>query len=132
MTENKILFVTNISKSELTASLIKIFNGSFYEGDDFVDVATKAIIAGECSFVVAVTKMGCDSFLWFNKFKGVVCGYCCESVSAKLTRLHNDANVLALSEKKTGLEVAKNIVEVFIETVVDKNERYAKRRRMLE
>jgi ribose 5-phosphate isomerase B len=51
-----------------------------------------------------------------NKCKGVRAALCTNTAMAKLTRLHNNANVLCMGERIIGLETAKSIVEVFLDT----------------
>ena len=51
-----------------------------------------------------------------NKIDGIRCALCSEEYSAKMTRKHNDANVLALGGRTIGVELAKSIVETFFST----------------
>lgn len=51
-----------------------------------------------------------------NKIKGIRCALCSEEFSARMTRMHNDANVLALGGRVIGTELAKSIVKTFLET----------------
>lgn len=51
-----------------------------------------------------------------NRVRGVRCGLCWNLESARLTRLHNDANVLSLGERMMDLELALQIVAVFLTT----------------
>ena len=51
-----------------------------------------------------------------NKVPGIRCALCSEPLSAKMTRLHNDANVLALGGGFVGVNLAREIVKVFLET----------------
>lgn len=62
-----------------------------------------------------------------NKIKGVRCGLCTNSTMARLTREHNDANILALGQRTTGIEVAKEIVNTFIETPFSQGQRHIQR-----
>lgn len=51
-----------------------------------------------------------------NKIDGVRCALCSFEYSASMARRHNDANILALGGRTTGVELAKNIAKLFIET----------------
>ncbi|KAI9142549.1 Ribose/Galactose isomerase-domain-containing protein [Paraphysoderma sedebokerense] len=51
-----------------------------------------------------------------NKVKGVRCALCHDYYTAKMSRQHNNANILAIGGRVTGIEVAKEMVEVFIST----------------
>ncbi|MCR5231929.1 MAG: ribose 5-phosphate isomerase B [Acholeplasmatales bacterium] len=62
-----------------------------------------------------------------NKVKGVRCALVGSKDAAELTRLHNDSNVLALSAKYTGMVLAKEIVDVWLNTEFSHNERHQRR-----
>ena len=51
-----------------------------------------------------------------NKVKGVRCALCHETLSAEMTRRHNDANVLAMGAGVTGGNLAERILDVFLST----------------
>jgi ribose 5-phosphate isomerase B len=51
-----------------------------------------------------------------NKVRGVRAAICVNEYMARLTRLHNDANVLCLGERVLGLDLAKSIVDVYLAT----------------
>ena len=51
-----------------------------------------------------------------NKINGIRCALCSEQYSAIMTRKHNDANVLALGGRIIGVELAKSIVDAFLNT----------------
>ena len=51
-----------------------------------------------------------------NKVPGIRCALCGDPYSAKMTRAHNDANMLALGARVIGVELAKMIVEAFLDT----------------
>lgn len=54
-----------------------------------------------------------------NKISGIRCALCSEEYSAAMTRKHNDANVLAMGGRVTGGELAKSIVNVFLNNDFD-------------
>ena len=62
-----------------------------------------------------------------NKVKGIRCGHCHDVFSAKMTRLHNNANVLALGERVVGPGLFLEIVEAFISTDFSNDERHVRR-----
>ncbi len=49
-----------------------------------------------------------------NKYKGIRCVCCSEPYSAKLSREHNDTNVLAFGSRVVGVELAKMIVDAYL------------------
>ena len=62
-----------------------------------------------------------------NKIKGVRCALCSEPLSAKMTRLHNDANMLALGGAYVGELLALEIVETFLNTPFSDEEKHIRR-----
>jgi ribose 5-phosphate isomerase B len=57
-----------------------------------------------------------------NKIKGIRCALCHDHYTSLMTRKHNDANILALGGRTTGVEVAKDIVDVFLNTAFEGNQ----------
>ena len=70
--------------------------------------------ACEKGIVICTTGIGIS--IAANKVKGIRCAHCTDSLAAEMTRRHNDANVLALGAGITGPNLAKRIVEVFLNT----------------
>ena len=62
-----------------------------------------------------------------NKVKGIRCGLCTNKTMARLTREHNDANVLSMGQRIIGIEVAKDIVHTFLSTPFSNGERHVRR-----
>ena len=65
-------------------------------------------------FIICSTGIGVS--IVANKVPGVRCAHCHDSYCAEFTRLHNDANVLAMGEKVVGVGYALKIVEKFLTT----------------
>lgn len=75
-----------------------------------------AVASGECEKGIVICSTGIGISIAANKVKGIRCAHCTDSLSAEMTRRHNDANVLALGAGITGPNLAKRIVEVFLNT----------------
>ncbi len=86
------------------------------------DVATKKADKG---IVICFTGIGMSIIA--NKVKGIRCALVGSKDAAVLTREHNDTNVLALSAKYTGPVLAKEIVELWLNTPFSNNERHLRR-----
>lgn len=82
----------------------------------FAQRAAKAVVSGECERGILCCGTGIGISIAANKVKGIRCAHCTDSLSAEMTRRHNDANVLALGAGITGPNLAKRIVEVFLNT----------------
>ena len=63
---------------------------------------------------------------------GVRCALCSDTLSAKMTRLHNDANVLAMGAGIVGENLALDIVETFLQTEFSGEERHQRRIDLIE
>lgn len=82
-------------------------------------------------FGIAICGTGIGISIACNKVKGIRAALCHESFSAKMTRKHNDANVLCLGARVIGGELAKDIVKTFLDTKFEAG-RHQKRIDMLE
>ncbi|WP_141070103.1 RpiB/LacA/LacB family sugar-phosphate isomerase, partial [Campylobacter coli] len=71
------------------------------------------------SFVILICGSEIGIFIAANRHKNIRCALCNESLSAKLARKHNDANVLVFGGRLIGIDAAINIIEDFIETPFD-------------
>ena len=67
-----------------------------------------------------------------NKVKGVRCALCTDPYMAKMTRLHNDANMLALGQSIVGKNLALEIVDTFLDTAFSEEEKHKRRIAKLE
>lgn len=76
--------------------------------------AAKKVLSGECRFGIILCGTGVGISIAANKMKGVRCCCCSDCYSAKMSRAHNDANMLALGGRVIAPERAKLIVETFL------------------
>ncbi|MFK7840385.1 MAG: ribose 5-phosphate isomerase B [Bdellovibrionales bacterium] len=89
------------------------------ESVDYPDFGQKlaGVIAGEDAETgILICGTGIGISIAANRHTAVRCGLCTDTTMARLTRQHNDANVLALGARITGVEAAMDIVSVFLET----------------
>lgn len=83
---------------------------------DFADAMAKAIASGRAERGVLICGTGIGISIAANRHRAVRAALCHNSTAARLARQHNDANVLALGARIIGEEVAKECLEVFLET----------------
>ena len=76
----------------------------------------EAVVSGECDKGIVCCGTGIGISIAANKVKGVRCALCGDTFSAKMTREHNDSNVLALGQRVTGEGLALEIVDTWIKT----------------
>lgn len=76
----------------------------------------RAVVSGEADLGIAVCGTGLGISLAANKVKGVRACVCSEPYTARMSRLHNNANVLCFGARVVGSELAKMIVEQWLNT----------------
>ncbi|MCL1806639.1 MAG: ribose 5-phosphate isomerase B, partial [Oscillospiraceae bacterium] len=81
--------------------------------------------AGARGILVCGTGVGIS--MAANRIKGIRCVCCSEPATARLSRLHNDANVLAIGARIVGTELANDIVTTFLDTAFSGEERHIRR-----
>lgn len=94
---------------------------------DFGVKAAEAVARGECAFGIVVCTTGIGISIVANKVKGVRCALCSEPLSAKMTRLHNNANMLALGGGMIGVNLGLEIVKTFLETPFSEEGKHVRR-----
>ena len=94
---------------------------------DFALLAAEAVASGECDRGIVVCSSGIGVSIVANKVPGVRCAHCHDTYCAKYTRLHNDANMLAMGEKVVGVGLMEEIVSLFLNTEYEGGERHDRR-----
>ena len=98
----------------------------------FGHAVAKAVAEGRCERGIVICTTGIGISISANKNPGIRCALCGDSFSAKMTRLHNDANVLALGAGIVGTNLALEIVDVFLNTEFSGEERHLRRIGLIE
>lgn len=99
---------------------------------DYAKEVCKSIINNECEKGILVCGTGIGISIAANKIKGIRAALCSDCFSAQATREHNNANVLALGGRVVGVELAKKIVDTFLNTEFSNEERHINRINKLE
>jgi ribose 5-phosphate isomerase B len=82
----------------------------------FIRPAAEAVARGECERGIVFGGSGNGEAMAANKVHGVRCALCWNEESARLSRQHNDANVLSLGQRMIGEDLALRIVRIWLET----------------
>jgi len=82
----------------------------------FADALCKKIQLGECSLGILVCGTGIGMSIAANKHAGIRAACCSDTYSAKLTREHNDSNVLCFGARVVGEGLALELVDIFVDT----------------
>lgn len=94
---------------------------------DFGRAAAEAVASGECDRGIVICTTGIGISIVANKVKGIRCALCSEKTTARLTREHNDANMLAMGGGMIGKVQALEIVDTFLDTPFSEMEKHSRR-----
>jgi len=83
---------------------------------DFAAKAARAVANGECEYGIVVCGTGIGVSISANKIHGIRCAVCGDVFSAKATRAHNNANMLAMGQRVVGEGLALEIMNAFLTT----------------
>ena len=85
----------------------------------FGERAARAVASGECDRGILICGTGVGISLAANKVRGIRCVVCSEPYSAKLSRMHNNTNMLAMGARVIGPELARMIAQTWLETAFE-------------
>jgi ribose 5-phosphate isomerase B len=83
---------------------------------DFAAAAAKAVAEGSCEKGIVICTTGIGVSIVANKVKGIRCALCSDTLSAEMTRRHNDTNMLAMGAGIVGQNLALAIVDKWLTT----------------
>jgi ribose 5-phosphate isomerase B len=89
-------------------------NGSSVDYPEIADSVCRKVVKSPEHMGILVCGTGIGMSIAANKFRGIRAAMCCDYYSAKLTRLHNDSNVLCLGGRTIGEEVAWELADVWL------------------
>ena len=124
----KIAIACDHSALELKEEVKKLLAGRGLEYEDFGTYtadschypiygarAAKAVADGRCDLGIVICGTGIGISMTANKVKGIRCALCSDTFSARMTRIHNNSNMLALGARVIGVELAKEIVNAWLD-----------------
>lgn len=94
---------------------------------DFAGAAAKAVASGECDRGIVLCTTGIGVSIAANKVKGIRCALLSDLMSARLTREHNDTNMMAIGAAVVGEGLALEIIDTWLDTEFSHNERHQRR-----
>ena len=94
---------------------------------EFAAAAAKAVASGECEKGIVLCTTGIGVSIAANKVKGIRCALLSDLMSARLTREHNDTNMMALGAGVVGQMLALQIADTWLETDFSGDERHQRR-----
>ena len=99
---------------------------------EYAKAVANAVADGECELGILVCGTGIGISITANKFKGIRAAVCTDCFTAEATRLHNDANILAMGARVVGGGLALKIVDTFLDTEFSNDERHIRRINLIE
>lgn len=83
---------------------------------DFAHALATGIVDGKFARGILVCGTGIGMSISANRHRGVRAAVCSDTFSARMTRMHNDANVICVGSRVVGVGLARDIVEIFLKT----------------
>ncbi len=99
---------------------------------EYAQAVAKKLQSGECERGILICSTGIGISMAANRCRGIRAALCHDPYSARMTRLHNDANVLCMGGLVIGTNLALEITDVFLNTAFSGEERHQKRIDMIE
>jgi ribose 5-phosphate isomerase B len=98
---------------------VRDFGTDSEEAVDYPDTirpVAEAVARGEYERGIILGGSGNGEQMVANKVRGIRCALCWNTTTARLARQHNDANMVSIGERVTGLEEVRDLVRVFLST----------------
>ena len=126
------LDLKNTVVAHLTAKGYEVQDFGTYTKDscdypDFAAPAAKAVASGECEKGIVLCTTGIGVSIAANKVDGIRCALLSDVMSARMTREHNDTNMMAIGAGVVGQMLALEIVDTWLGTEFSHNERHQRR-----
>lgn len=125
--ELKELIIRHLEEQGVDVNDMGCYDKSSCDYPVYGRAVAKAVADGSCEKGIVICTTGIGISITANKVKGIRAALCADTLSAKLTRLHNDANVLALGAGIVGPNLAVEIVDAFLNTDFSGEERHQRR-----
>lgn len=90
------------------------YNTESVDYPDYGEAVAKAVVKGEVERGIVICGTGIGISLSANKVKGIRCALCGDVYSAKMSRAHNNANMIALGGRVVGVDLAKEILSAYL------------------
>ena len=124
-------------KAHLTAKGYDVTDVGTYSSDSchypvYAHAACEKILNGECELGILICGTGIGMSMAANKHKGIRAACCSDTFSARLTRLHNNANVLCFGGRVVGAGLALDLVDAFLDATYANSGNHVTRVAMLK
>lgn len=128
----KALLKEHIEKKGIQVADVGPYDINSVDYPDYAKKMCDMVVSKEADLGIAICGTGIGMSIACNKVQGIRASLCAEAFSARLTRLHNDSNVLCLGARVIGEELAMDIVDAYLSTDFSQDERHIRRISKLE
>lgn len=125
--EEKAALVTYLKEKGYEVTDFGTFGPESVDYPDFVRPVAEAVSKKESDFGIVLCGTGIGASITANKYHGIRCALVYDPEIAKITREHNNTNVLAMGGRTTSIEVMKQIVDNWLETPFSNDQRHIRR-----
>lgn len=129
--ELKNILYTYLTEQGHTVTDFGTYSQDSCDYPDFAVAAARAVANGDCQRGIVLCYTGIGISIAANKVHGIRCALLSDVASAKLTREHNDTNMMSMGASVVDAELAKQIVDVWLDTDFSGGERHCRRIRKL-
>ena len=123
----KNLLVTHLEKKGFQVQDFGTHTLDSCDYPDFAAPAAQAVAAGQCDKGIVLCTTGIGVSITANKIKGIRCALLSDVMSARMTREHNDTNVMAIGAGVVGQMLALEIADTWLGTAFSGEERHQRR-----
>ena len=111
--------IKNAVKAHVEAKGYEVVDVGTYTSDSchypiYAHAACEKILSGECELGILICGTGIGMSMAANKHDGIRAACCSDTFSARLTREHNDANLLCFGERVVGIGLALDLCDAFL------------------
>ena len=125
--ELKEIIIEHLKKNEYDTKDFGIYSACSADYPDEAVPVCEAVLTGEADLGILICGTGIGISISANKIRGIRCALCGDVFSAKMSRLHNNAHVLALGGRVVGAGHGLEIVDAFLSTPFSGEDRHARR-----
>lgn len=127
----KQLLIDHLRESSVKFEDLGCYSEDSVDYPAYAEKAARGVADGVYERAILICGTGIGMSIAANKIPGVRAALCSDCYSAEMTRLHNDSNVLCLGGRTLGIELAKRIVDIWLETPFSAMEKHARRIAMI-
>lgn len=124
--------ITHLKENNIEFKDFGCYSTESVDYPDYAKAVAAAIVEGSCEKGILICGTGIGISIAANKVPGIRCALCHDVFSAEATRLHNNANIVALGARVIGPGHALKIVDTFLSTPFSNDERHIRRIKKIE